>query len=133
MPFQPGVSGNPKGRPRGVGKVAKYRALLQSQAEALIQAAIKQALAGDSTALKLCIDRLLPPYRPEAMPISFSLSGTTSLAQMGESVVAAIGNGVLSPDQGASVLQALEGQARLIEMEELEQRISALEAGHGQP
>ena len=54
----------------------------------------------------------------------------SSLTQMGESVLSAIGNGVLSPEQGAKLLQALAGQARLIEVEELESRIHALEESH---
>ena len=44
MTFQPGVSGNPAGRKPGTGKAAKYRELLHSQAENLIQVAINQAL-----------------------------------------------------------------------------------------
>jgi len=127
MRFQSGKSGNPAGRPTGVGKVAEYRNLLQSHAEPLIKAAINHALAGEPSALKMCIDRLIPPYRPEAMPVEFALPEAGGLVNMGESVLSAIGNGVLSPEQGAKLLQALAGQARLIEVEELEARIQALE------
>lgn len=132
MKYNPGESGNPAGRPPGVGRVAKYRKLLQAQADTLIKTVIDQALAGESVALKLCIDRLLPPYRPEAVPIEFAMPEVGGLVSMGEAVLSAIGNGILSPEQGAKVLQALAGQARLIEVETLEQRIAALESANVQ-
>lgn len=132
MKYKPGESGNLAGRPPGVGRVAKYRKLLQSQADALIQTAINQALAGESAALKLCIDRLLPPYRPEAVSVEFAMPEVGGLVKMGEAVLSAIGNGILSPEQGATVLQALAGQARLIEVEELERRVAVLEGENEQ-
>jgi len=128
--WKAGESGNPAGRPPGMGKVTQYRAMLQSHAAELIQIAVDQAKAGDSAALKLCIDRLLPPYRPEAMPVEFAMSQAGRLTKMGESILSAVSNGDLSPEQGAKLLQALAGQARLIEVEELEQRIKALEQSH---
>ena len=36
-----------------------------AEAEALTRKAIERALEGDTTALRLCLDRLLPPCRPK--------------------------------------------------------------------
>lgn len=52
-PWQPGQSGNPKGRPRGTGLTDRLRAILDEEhagknvAEALMRAGVKAALEGD--------------------------------------------------------------------------------------
>lgn len=127
MAFKPGVSGNPSGRPVGVGKVAKYRKLLWASADTLIAKAIELALAGDTTALKLCLERLLPPMREE--PVKLRLQG--SLAEKGEVILATLAAGDLAPTPAARLLQALAHQARLVEIDELEARVATLEAHRG--
>jgi hypothetical protein len=51
-----------------------------------------------------------------------------SLADNSRIVVKAIADGELTPEEGASVLQALASQARIIEVDEIERRIAVLEA-----
>src|SRR5687768_12762239 len=60
--FRPG---NP-GRPRGCRNRATLAALalLEGEAEALTRKAVELALAGDTVALRLVLDRLLPKARP---------------------------------------------------------------------
>ncbi len=58
---------------------------------------------------------------------SFTLPEDGSLTTKGEAVLLAISRGDLPPEQGSKLVQALTGQARLIEVEELERRIAALE------
>lgn len=67
MTFKAGQSGNPNGRPRGViDKRSKFRALLEAHAEAIIGKLVESAKEGDPTALKLCVERLLPRAKPDA-------------------------------------------------------------------
>ena len=63
--FKPGTSGNPKGRPVGSRNKLTQLAqkLLANDAEEIITAIIEKAKAGDSTAQRLCMERIMPPMR----------------------------------------------------------------------
>ena len=104
-------------------------ALLEGQAEALTQAAIKKALEGDGVALRLCLDRIAPP-RKDA-PISFTLppinSAEDALAASA-AVLAAVAAGDVTPDEAGRVMALLTAHKALIETGDLERRIEALEA-----
>ena len=62
MKFKPGQSGNPAGKPKGVkDRRTELRALLVPHAQELIDKVVALAKAGDTTALRILIDRLIPP------------------------------------------------------------------------
>lgn len=64
MGFEKGQSGNPSGRPKGAkDKRTELRELLQPHAPALVEKAVQLALMGDTTALKMCLDRIIPAMR----------------------------------------------------------------------
>ena len=64
-PFATGNPGRPKGARHRVTVAAE--ALLDGEAEALTRKAIELALAGDTIALRLCLDRIIPPRRERAV------------------------------------------------------------------
>jgi len=72
-PFEPGKSGNPNGRPKGARNrtTALAEGLLDGEAEAITRKLIDKALEGDNAALRLCLERLLPPKRGRT--VSFEL------------------------------------------------------------
>ncbi|MGD8854505.1 MAG: DUF5681 domain-containing protein [Gammaproteobacteria bacterium] len=129
--FKPGVSGNPSGRPKGVGKVAKLRALLEPRAEELVEKAMSMALEGDTTALRLCLERLVPPIKIKDEPVRVQgLDGSQSLVEQGQAIISAVAKGAVTPSEAATLLRSLAAQSRIIEIEDLERRVAALE-GHG--
>jgi hypothetical protein len=71
--LRPALAAIPAGKPRGTRHKATLAALalLSGEAEGLTRKAVELALAGDVTALRLCLERLVPPCR-EA-PISLDL------------------------------------------------------------
>jgi len=125
--FKPGESGNPDGRPKGSkDKRTQYREMFQDEAENLIKKAVEMAKDGDSLMMRLCIDRIVSPYRGIDQKVKLDdLTGT--LTEKGEKIIEAMGVGVIAPSDAAKMLQALAAQARIIELDELEERISKLE------
>ena len=121
--WQRGVSGNPEGRP--VSNPA--RRLLLESSEALVKKAIELALAGDTSAINVCLSRIIPQYRPAQEPIKLEINSNADLTVIGRQVVAAAAAGECPPDVAASLLQGLGTLARVTEIELLKTRLEALE------
>lgn len=125
--FAPGKSGNPAGRPKGTATGA-LRQQLAEHAPAVIDKAIRLALAGDVMAIRLVLERVLPALKPQAAPVSVDLEGAQGLAGAGRAIVTAAAEGRLSPDAAGELMRTVASLARVIETDELERRIAALEA-----
>jgi hypothetical protein len=125
--WKPGQSGNPKGRPAGAGEIAKLRAGIAGHVPAIIATLTAAALAGDVSAARLLLERVIPAIKPaeEAAPVNLP-DGT--LTEKGRAVVAAVAAGELAPSQGASIMGSLGALSKLTEADEIERRIAALEA-----
>ena len=128
--FRPGRSGNPRGRPRGIkDKRVALRDLLTPHAQELIDKAVALAKAGDTAALRMCLDRMVPPVRARDLPVQLPvLTGT--LSEQGREVLKVMAAGDLTPSEATAIFQSLTAQGRLMELDELEQRIQKLEALH---
>ncbi|QND57876.1 DUF5681 domain-containing protein [Mesorhizobium huakuii] len=128
--FQPGQSGNPKGRPSGSRSrvTLACEKLLDGDAKAITMKAIELAKAGDTVALRLCLDRIAPPRK--GMPVRFGLpimsnSGDVRAAAM--AILKAVADGNLSPEEGGAIVPVIEAARRAIETDDLSRRLEALE------
>jgi len=129
-PFRKGASGNPAGKPPGARNrtTLAVQELLNGEAEKLTRKCVELALSGDSTALRLCMERLAPP--PKDRPIDFPIppAGTAREINIALAKVAeAVGAGTLTPGEGNSLAALLEVHRRGIESADLEDRIERLE------
>jgi Family of unknown function (DUF5681) len=129
-PFEKGLSGNPNGRPKGSRNATTraLEALLDGQANALTQKAIDLALGGDMAALRLCLDRILPPRKDR--PVSFTLPTINSpqdAAAIVSSVLAAVAAGEITPADAAEVGKLIDSYVKAYETAELAERLERLE------
>lgn len=129
-PFQPGKSGNPSGRPQGSRNATTLalESLLDGQAKALTQKAIDLALTGDLTALRICLDRILPPRKDR--PVTFNFPAITSVAEAAatmSTVLTAVAAGEITPAEAAEISKLVDSYVKATEATELAERISRLE------
>ena len=129
-PFKKGQSGNPAGRPDGSRQKVSLaiEELLDGEADKLTRKAVDLALEGDTTALRLCLERLCPPRKDR--PISFDLppvtNSTDALAAM-SALLTAVAQGEVTPSEAQTVATVIEAHRRVIECEDHERRLQALE------
>jgi Family of unknown function (DUF5681) len=117
-PFEKGRSGNPTGRRLGSRNKATLAAatLLAGESEALTRTAVELALAGDPTAMKLCIERILPPCRERAVKFSLPpIESTDDISAAMQAVTAALARGDITPGEAATIAGVVETFARAIE------------------
>ncbi len=129
-PFAKGQSGNSAGRPQGSRSRTSIfgEAILQKDADAIVEAVVAAAKAGDPTAMRLCVERLIPVRR--GRPITFAMPKLKAATDVGDAIsaiAAAMSIGELTPDEAGAVAAVVELRRKAIETTELEKRIAALE------
>ena len=116
--FRKGRSGNPKGRPAGTRNKATQTAelLLDGEAEALTRRAVELALAGDGMALRLCLERIIPPRR--GRPVQLGLPPVRGAADLGGTMAAitnAAASAAITPGEAAELARVVEIFVRAVE------------------
>jgi Family of unknown function (DUF5681) len=126
-PFEKGRSGNPGGRRRGSrnGSTLAAAALLAGESEALTRKAVEAALAGDSIAMRLCLERVLPRCQerpvefclpPIATPSTAKTSAPTprDLSRAMNAVTSAVARGEITPGEAATIAGVVDTFMRAI-------------------
>jgi hypothetical protein len=129
-PFRPGQSGNPNGRPKGSRNATTLalESLLDGQAKALTQKAVELALGGDLVALRICLDRILPPRKDR--PVSFELPIIATIEDAPRAmaaITAAIAQGEITAAEASDVSRLVEAYVRSVEASDLAKRLRAIE------
>lgn len=87
------------------------------------------AKQGDSIALRLCLERIVPPRKDR--PINFALPTITTAADALKAtgaLIAAVANGDVTPSEAAELSKLVEGFVKSLEITDLAERIAKLES-----
>lgn len=129
--WQPGQSGNPSGRPPGTSEVGRLRAAISEHLPEIIAQLVEKALAGDTQAARLLLERVLPPVKAIEATVEIAFPDGATLTEQGEAIVRAAACGSLAPGQAGALLTGLGSIARLKEVDELTKRLEELEKAAG--
>ena len=103
MAFQPGVSGNPAGRPKG--SVNRQLQQIRAACDAILPQVLAQALGGHFESQKLILQLGMPKFKPMELPVEFSL-GEGEAAPM-RSVLRQVAEGTLPVSSAKSIVCGL--------------------------
>ncbi|MCC0808860.1 hypothetical protein FPV16_22095 [Methylobacterium sp. W2] len=129
-PFQKGQTGNPAGRPKGSRSKSTLalEAILEGDAESIVRKAIELATNGDTQALRMCLDRLMPARKDR--PVQFDLpviETTADLPRATHALLQAVAAGELTPSEAADISKSVDAHVRAIEATDLHERLARLE------
>jgi hypothetical protein len=129
-PFKRGQSGNPRGRPKGSRNqvTLALESLLDGQAHALTQKAVELALEGDLVALRIRLERILPPRKDR--PVSFELPSIATIEDAPKAmaaITAAIAQGEITAAEASDISRLVEAYVRSVEASDLANRLRAIE------
>ena len=131
--WQPGQTGNPKGRPPGQSEITRLRAALAGDVPEILAGLVRAAKGGDVQAARLILERVLPPLKGIEQAVELQLPTDGTLTAKAAAVLTAAAAGALAPGQAAQLIAALGTLAKIHEVDELAARIEKLEATHAKP
>ena len=124
--FQRGNPGRRKGSKNK--RPAVFNAIFQANAEDVARRILQACQGGDMAACRIAADRISSARR--GAPVAFDLPAHLDLAGLSEAseqVIRDMAGSELTPEEGTIVLSAIETRRKLIETEELEARLAAVE------
>lgn len=126
--WQPGQSGNPKGRPSGSRNKKNIIAEeFAKDGSAVARVVMDAALAGDMQAANMVLQRLSPPLRARAEKVTFQLTPDAPLSEQAAQILQAVSDGQIDPDTGKLLIDCIQSVAGIRAVDELEARLAALE------
>ncbi|MCW0979186.1 hypothetical protein OK142_00035 [Agrobacterium sp. BT-220-3] len=124
------TKGNP-GKPKGARSqtTLAIESLLGKDATKLTRKAIKSALDGDSTALKLCMERIAPVRRGRVVTVGNfpKVESAADVPGALSSLLHAVAKGELTTDEAESIASLCSRYVNALEAVEHEARLKALE------
>lgn len=126
--FKPGKSGNPAGRPKGIkDRRVALREKLLPHADQLIEMVTTFAKSGDMAAMKIVMDRIIPPLKEEPIHVTIpKIESAVDCRQAQAAVVNAVAAGDMLPSEGQAISSLIEAQRRAFETTELAQQMRDL-------
>jgi hypothetical protein len=102
--------------------------MMEDDAAAVVTAVLEAAKAGDITAARIILDRVVPARK--GRPIKFTLPALETASEIVRglgAIIEAVADGTLTPDEGAAVANLMEIKRKAVETVEIERRVAALE------
>ena len=129
MAFKSGQSGNPAGRPKGTkDRRSALRDLLKPHAEELVKVVVAYAKAGDPAAMRIVMERLVPPLREEPIRVDLpAINGIDDCSTAQAALVAAAAAGQLLPSEARLMCDLIDAQRRAFESSDVARRLEAIE------
>lgn len=132
--FEPGQSGNPGGRPRGARNrsTKALEAIFDGESEALTRKVIELAKDGDTVALRMCMDRLMPVRKDR--PITFTLpeiETPADLTKATRALMQGVADGEITPSEAAELSKLVDAHVKAISAADFAERLVALEQSAG--
>jgi hypothetical protein len=116
-PFKPGNAGRPRGARNRATLAAE--ALLDGEAEALTRKAIELALDGNILALRLCLERLLPPRREHNVVVSLpELRSSRDVGEVSTAILHAATSGEITLGEAAELARLVAAHVAVLESSE---------------
>ncbi|WP_411904204.1 DUF5681 domain-containing protein [Methylorubrum thiocyanatum] len=128
--FEKGQSGNPSGKAPGTRNrtTIAMQELLEGEADALTRKAIELALDGDTVALRMCMERIIPVRKDRH--VIFDLPKIESAADIPKataSLLEAVASGTITPAESADIGRAVDAHLKALETHELTERLNRLD------
>ena len=93
--------------------------------------AVELAFAGDPMAMRLCIERILPPCRERSVKFALPpIESAADIAPAMKAVTAALAQGVITPGEAGRIAAVVETFVRAIETSDFERRLKIVEEEH---
>jgi hypothetical protein len=127
--FEPGGPAGP-GRPKGSrSRIARALDTIAAQdTEEVLKTVLGLAKNGDLQAARLVLDRTWPIAKGRYVDADLkTLSNANDLPVALAQIIQSVGDGELTPEEGASVGSLVENFRKSIELVDIEQRLSKLE------
>jgi hypothetical protein len=126
--FAKGNRGGP-GRPRARDRIVALDERVAEAGDDLIEAALKVAKDGNVRAIEMLLDRIWPARRGRPVEIEApEIRAVSDVVPATAAITNAVLKGDVTPREGAAAARAIETHGKMIELVDLERRMTALEA-----
>lgn len=124
-----GPSPNPAGKPKGtLDKRSKLLRKMLDDAGDIVDALLARAKEGEPASVGLVLSRILPALRSQSQCVTFEFDPSLPIARQVEQVLAAVAAGEVAPDIGQQIVAMVNALGNLRAVEQLEERLTLLEA-----